>query len=49
TTNEYFDAYKYSQITEDQLRTELMLKGLTLKETDILIKSKQIKWGMPDN
>ena len=46
TVAEYFDAYRYSEISEDTLRTELMLKGLSLDQANILISTKKKKWAM---
>lgn len=44
TTSEMFNAYKWYQITEEELRTDLMLRGLTLGEADLLINSKKKQW-----
>lgn len=47
TTAELFDAFKYSLKTEDDVRTELMLRGMSLNEAQTLIDSKKAKWGIP--
>lgn len=44
TVAELFDAYRYAEINEDQLRTELMTKGLNLDQVNILINTKKKKW-----
>ncbi|MCJ7573952.1 hypothetical protein MUO93_06780, partial [Candidatus Bathyarchaeota archaeon] len=46
TVAELVDAWKYEEITEDQLRTELQLRGLSLAEVEILIRTKIKKWGV---
>ncbi len=44
TVAELFDAFRYSEISEDTLRTELMTKGLNLEQANILISTKKKKW-----
>lgn len=46
TVAEYFDAFRYGEISEDTLRTELMIKGLNLDQVNILIETKKKKWAM---
>jgi hypothetical protein len=43
---ELVDAWRYEEISEDQLRTELQLRGLSLAEVEILIRTKKKKWGV---
>jgi uncharacterized protein YjlB len=46
TVAELFDAFRYAEISEDTLRTELMTKGLNLEQSNILIETKKKKWAM---
>lgn len=46
TIAEYINAWRYGELSESQLRTELQLKGLTLTEIDLLINTKKKQWGM---
>jgi hypothetical protein len=46
TVAEMISAWRYSVITEDMLRTNLLGRGLDLNEIDILIKTKKASWGM---
>jgi len=43
---ELVNAWRYEEITEDQLRTELQLRGLSLDEVNILINTKKKQWGV---
>jgi len=45
---ELVDAWRYDEISEDQLRTELQLRGLSLAEVEILIRTKKKKWGVEE-
>jgi hypothetical protein len=45
---ELVDAWRYNEISEDQLRTELQLRGLSLAEVEILIRTKKKKWGVEE-
>ena len=44
--SELLNAYRYGEITEDVLRTELQLRGLSVDEVEILIRTKKKQWGM---
>lgn len=44
SVSEYFNAYKFYQVTEDQVRTNLMLRGLNLDEANLLIETKKAEW-----
>jgi hypothetical protein len=46
TVAEMVNAWRYSVITEDTLRTNLLGRGLDLNEIDILIKTKKASWGI---
>lgn len=46
TVAEMVSAWRYSVITEDELRTNLLSRGLDLNEIDILIKTKKASWGL---
>lgn len=43
---ELVNAWRYGEITEDQIMTELQLRGLSLDETNILIRTKKKQWGV---
>lgn len=43
---EMINAYHYGVWTEDQLRTELMVRGLSLDEVNTLIATKKAQWGV---
>lgn len=45
TIAELFDAFKYGQVDENEVRTDLMLKGMTLQDANVLIATKKLKWG----
>jgi hypothetical protein len=49
TVAEMVNAWRYSVITEDTLRTNLLGRGLDLNEIDILIKTKKASWGIPES
>jgi len=40
------NAFRYGEMSEDELRTKLQLRGLALDEVDILINTKKKEWGM---
>jgi hypothetical protein len=44
TTSEMMSAWRYGTITEDELRTSLLGRGLDLAEVDILIATKKKQW-----
>lgn len=44
STTEYFNAYKYKLMDEDNLRTNLLLRGLTMDEANLLIETKKAMW-----
>ena len=46
TVSEMFEAWRYGQMTESALRTELQLKGLNLTEIDILVNTRKTKWSI---
>ena len=46
TVAEYFDAFRYSEITEEDLKTALMQKGLNLSDVNVLVETKKKKWAM---
>ncbi|MCJ7763528.1 hypothetical protein MUP38_08775 [Candidatus Bathyarchaeota archaeon] len=49
TVAEMVNAWRYSVITEDTLRTNLLGRGLDLNEIDILIKTKKASWGIAES
>lgn len=46
TIAELFDAMRYEFKTEEQVRTELMLRGMQMDDADVLIKTRKAKWVM---
>ncbi len=46
TISELFDAFRYNFKTEEQVRTELMLRGMTLEDAQTLIDTRKAKWAM---
>jgi len=40
------NAFRYGEMSEDELRTKLQLRGLSLDETNILVNTKKKEWGM---
>lgn len=45
TTSELFEALRYGTLTEDAVRTELMLKGMQLNDINTLISTKLMLWS----
>lgn len=43
--SELIKAWQYSKITEERLRIELSLRGLSLEELDILVATKLAEWA----
>lgn len=43
---ELFNAYRYQEISEEELKTRLMQKGMNLDEINILVNSKKKAWSM---
>jgi hypothetical protein len=43
--SELLNAMRYNEMSEDQVRIELQLRGLTPEETDVLIRTKRKQWG----
>ncbi|GAH95920.1 unnamed protein product, partial [marine sediment metagenome] len=43
---ELLNAWRYEEVGEDYVRTELQLRGLTVDEVDILLKTKVKQWGL---
>lgn len=48
TIAEMVNAWRYSVIDEDTLRTNLLGRGLDLNEIDILINTKKKSWGLTE-
>ena len=48
TIAEMVNAWRYSVISEDTLRTNLLSRGLDLNEIDILINTKKKSWGLTE-
>lgn len=48
SVSEMFNAFKWWQISENELRTDLMLRGLTLQESQLLIDTKKMQWVIKD-
>jgi hypothetical protein len=46
TISELFDAMRYEFKTEEQVQTELMLRGMALDDAQTLIKTRKAKWVM---
>lgn len=44
--SELLNAWKHEEVTEDYLRIELALRGLSLDEIDILLNTKKKQWGI---
>jgi len=43
---ELMNAWRYQEITEDRVRIELQLRGLSLEEVNILINTKKKQWSI---
>jgi hypothetical protein len=43
---ELMNAWRYGEITEDRVRIELQLRGLSLEESDILVNTKKKQWSI---
>lgn len=43
--SELLNAMRYNEMSEDAVRIELQLRGLTPEETDVLIRTKRKQWG----
>jgi len=43
---ELLNAWRYNQVTEDYVRIELGLRGLSEDEINILIETKKVQWGL---
>lgn len=48
TVSEMFESWRYGQMSESTLRTELQLKGMTIADIDTLIATRKIKWGLEE-
>lgn len=46
TVAELFDAYRYEEIDEQELKTNLLLRGMTELDANTLIASKKKKWNI---
>jgi hypothetical protein len=46
TASEMMAAWRYGTISEDELRTSLLSRGLDLREVDILIMTKKKQWAI---
>lgn len=46
TQSEMMNAWRYEELTEDALRIDLGLRGLTQDEINMLISTKKKQWGM---
>jgi hypothetical protein len=44
TISELFDAMRYEFKTEDEVRTELQLRGMAFHDAEVLIKTRKAKW-----
>ena len=44
---ELMNAWRYAEITEDRVRIELQLRGLSLEEVNILVNTKKKQWSTP--
>lgn len=45
---EWINAWRYRRATEDRVRMELQLRGLSLEEVEILLSTKKAQWGVED-
>jgi len=43
---ELLNAWRYEEVGEDYVRTELLLRGLTTDEVNILLNTKKKQWGV---
>lgn len=48
TQSELLNAWRYGEVTEDYVRTELMLRGLPQGDIDILLSTKKTQWGLSE-
>lgn len=46
TVSEMFEAWRYGEMSESDLRTGLQVKGMTLVDIDTLISARKTKWGI---
>ena len=44
--SELLNAWRYEQVTEDYVRIELGLRGLSEDEINILLETKKVQWGV---
>jgi hypothetical protein len=43
---EWLNAWRYGKATEDRVRMELQLRGLSLEEVEVLLSTKKAQWGV---
>jgi hypothetical protein len=46
TIAELFDGFRYGEMSEDELRTNLALRGMAYNDIRVLIETKKKKWAM---